>query len=202
MNEGKRCLDGDENVVSDMVSPLYWFFFYDSGTQIVCDTDQSKHIMTVQSDTTLRKKSTNQIRRYRWILRHFQKKDNCRYCTDASNPRYRIDSTDTRRLTDARYRTHRRNLADGSPDLLRAATQTSPERKHILGVNRMERIQESRLTILERWHSPYERRSELIFGSMVAYEIELSDWFLFLCSHWCMSDRLKYSYSFRLWTAW
>ena len=30
----------------------------------------------------------------------------------------------------------------------------------------MERIQESRLTILERWHSPYERRSELTFGSM------------------------------------
>ena len=30
----------------------------------------------------------------------------------------------------------------------------------------MERIQESRLTILERWHSPYERRSELAFGSM------------------------------------
>ena len=39
-------------------------------------------------------------------------------------------------------------------------------RKHILGVNRMERIQESRLTILERWHSPFERRSELTFGSM------------------------------------
>ena len=30
----------------------------------------------------------------------------------------------------------------------------------------MERIQESWLTIVERWHSPYERRSELIFGSM------------------------------------
>ena len=30
----------------------------------------------------------------------------------------------------------------------------------------MERIQESRLTILERCHSPYERRSELTFGSM------------------------------------
>jgi hypothetical protein len=29
--------DGDENVVSDMVSPLYWFFFYDSGRQIVSD---------------------------------------------------------------------------------------------------------------------------------------------------------------------
>jgi hypothetical protein len=28
--------------------------------------------------------------------------------------------------------------------------KTSPGRKHILGVNRMERIQESRLTILER----------------------------------------------------
>ena len=30
----------------------------------------------------------------------------------------------------------------------------------------MERIEESRLTILERWHSPYERGSELTFGSM------------------------------------
>jgi hypothetical protein len=26
-----------ENVVSDMVSPIYWFFFYDSGKQIVDD---------------------------------------------------------------------------------------------------------------------------------------------------------------------
>ena len=42
----------------------------------------------------------------------------------------------------------------------------SPGRKHILGVNGMERIQESRLTIMERWHSPYERRSEFTFGSM------------------------------------
>jgi hypothetical protein len=30
----------------------------------------------------------------------------------------------------------------------------------------MERIQESRLTILERWHSPFERRIELTFGSI------------------------------------
>jgi hypothetical protein len=30
----------------------------------------------------------------------------------------------------------------------------------------MERIQESRLKILERWHSPYKRRSEVTFGSM------------------------------------
>ena len=85
---------------------------------------------------------------------------------DTSNPRYRTESTDTKRLTDARYRTNRRHLADGSPDGPHSATQTSPGRKHILGVNRMERIQESRLTILERWHSPYERRSELTFGSM------------------------------------
>ena len=42
----------------------------------------------------------------------------------------------------------------------------SPGRKQILGVSRMERIQESRLTILERWHSPYERRSKLTIGSM------------------------------------
>jgi hypothetical protein len=61
-----------------------------------------------------------------------------------------------------KYRTNRRHLADGR----HSATQTSPGRKHILGVNRMERIQESRLTILERCHSPYERRSELTFGSM------------------------------------
>jgi hypothetical protein len=37
VNEGKRCLDRHENVVSDMVSPIYWFFFYDSGMQIVDD---------------------------------------------------------------------------------------------------------------------------------------------------------------------
>jgi hypothetical protein len=30
------CIDRHENVVSDMVSPLYWFF-YDSGKQIVYD---------------------------------------------------------------------------------------------------------------------------------------------------------------------
>jgi hypothetical protein len=35
VNEWKRCLDRHENVVSDMVSPIYWFFFYDSGKQIV-----------------------------------------------------------------------------------------------------------------------------------------------------------------------
>jgi hypothetical protein len=35
INTDVRCLDGDENVVSDMVSPLYWFFSYDSGKQIV-----------------------------------------------------------------------------------------------------------------------------------------------------------------------
>jgi hypothetical protein len=29
MNTDVGCVDGDENVVSDMVSPLYWFFFYD-----------------------------------------------------------------------------------------------------------------------------------------------------------------------------
>jgi hypothetical protein len=37
VNEGKRSLDRHEHVVSDMVSPLYWFFFYDSGKQIVYD---------------------------------------------------------------------------------------------------------------------------------------------------------------------
>jgi hypothetical protein len=37
VNEWKRCLDRHENVVSDMVSPIYWFFFYDSGMQIVDD---------------------------------------------------------------------------------------------------------------------------------------------------------------------
>jgi hypothetical protein len=37
VNDGKRCLDPQENVVSDMVSPTYWFFFYDSGKQIVYD---------------------------------------------------------------------------------------------------------------------------------------------------------------------
>jgi hypothetical protein len=37
VHEGKRCLDRHENVVSDMVSPLYWFFYYDSGKQIVYD---------------------------------------------------------------------------------------------------------------------------------------------------------------------
>ena len=52
--------------------------------------------------------------------------------------------------------TDTRHLADGSPDGRHSAAQTSPGRKPILGVSRMERIQESRLTILERWHSPYE----------------------------------------------
>jgi hypothetical protein len=52
--------------------------------------------------------------------------------------------------------TDTRHLADGSPDGRHSAAQTSPGRKPILGVYRMERIQESRLTILERWHSPYE----------------------------------------------
>jgi hypothetical protein len=37
MNTDVRCLDGVENVVSDMVSPLYWFFFYDFGKKIVDD---------------------------------------------------------------------------------------------------------------------------------------------------------------------
>jgi hypothetical protein len=32
VNEGKRCLDRHENVVSDMVSPLYWFFFMNGPT--------------------------------------------------------------------------------------------------------------------------------------------------------------------------
>jgi hypothetical protein len=41
VNEGKRCLDRHENVVSDMVSPIYWFFFYDSGKQMV---DDVRHI--------------------------------------------------------------------------------------------------------------------------------------------------------------
>jgi hypothetical protein len=36
VNEGKRCLDRHKDV-SDMVSPIYWFFFYDSGKQIVYD---------------------------------------------------------------------------------------------------------------------------------------------------------------------
>ena len=36
----------------------------------------------------------------------------------------------------------------------------------MLGAQRIERIQESRLTILERWRSPYERRTGLTFGSM------------------------------------
>ena len=43
MNTDARCLDGDENVVSDMVSPLYWFFFYDSGKQIVDDVRHVAH---------------------------------------------------------------------------------------------------------------------------------------------------------------
>jgi hypothetical protein len=33
VNEGNRGLDRHENVVSDMVSPLYWFLFYDSGKE-------------------------------------------------------------------------------------------------------------------------------------------------------------------------
>jgi hypothetical protein len=37
VNEGKQCLDRHEKVISDMVSPIYWFFFYDSGKQIVDD---------------------------------------------------------------------------------------------------------------------------------------------------------------------
>jgi hypothetical protein len=37
MNTDVRCLDGDVNFVSDMVSPIYFFFFYDSGKQIVDD---------------------------------------------------------------------------------------------------------------------------------------------------------------------
>jgi hypothetical protein len=36
-NERRRCLDRHEHVVSDMVSPLYWFLFYDSDKQIVYD---------------------------------------------------------------------------------------------------------------------------------------------------------------------
>jgi hypothetical protein len=36
----------------------------------------------------------------------------------------------------------------------------------------------------------------------VVYEMELSDWFLFLYYDWWMSDRLKYSYSVPLRTAW
>jgi hypothetical protein len=35
----------------------------------------------------------------------------------------------------------------------------------------------------------------LCFDWPVVYEMELSDWFLFLYSDWWMSDRLKYSYS-------
>ena len=37
VNEGKRCLDRQENVVSQMISPVHGFFFYDSGKQIVYD---------------------------------------------------------------------------------------------------------------------------------------------------------------------
>jgi hypothetical protein len=43
----------------------------------------------------------------------------------------------------------------------------------------MERIQESRLTILEKWHSPYERRGELTFGSMESPGDDLFQFFPF-----------------------
>jgi hypothetical protein len=43
VNDGKRCLDPQENVVSDMVSPIYWFFFYDSGKQFVYDVRHVAH---------------------------------------------------------------------------------------------------------------------------------------------------------------
>jgi hypothetical protein len=42
----------------------------------------------------------------------------------------------------------------------------------------------------------------LCFDWSVVYEMEISDWFLFLYSDWWMSDRLKYSYSLPLRTAW
>jgi hypothetical protein len=91
-----------------MVSPLYWFFFYDSGKQIVYDVRHVAQGLTLQIEDILQMAA---------------------------------------------------QMVDIQP-LKRALGG------NILGVNRMERIQESRLTILERWHSPYERRSELMFGSM------------------------------------